>query len=532
MIQYGRMIGISLKSIEKKMSNQSSDNNKRIAKNTLLLYFRMLFMLLVSLYTSRVILKALGVEDYGIYNVVGGVVAMFSMISTTLASSISRFLTFELGKQNEENTRKVFSTSVTIQLLFCVIILIIAETVGLWFVNAKLVIPHDRLDATNWVYQFSLLSFCISLVSVPYNAAIVAHEKMSAFAYISIIEATGKLIVAYLVMVSPMDKLIFYALLLTSIAIIVRIVYGQYCVRHFRECRYNFQFDKALMKKMFGFAGWNFIGASSMILRDQGCNILINLFFGPAVNAARGIANQVNTAVVGFVTNFQTALNPQIIKNYASGNIDYTFKLAFQGARLSFYILLILSLPIILNTHYILTLWLGIVPEHTTYFIQLVLIVAMHDALANPLVNIMMATGNIRNYQLLVGGIQLLNLPLSFVWLKLGGRPECIMVVALVCSFFCMGARLIMLKGMVNLPIRHFVKKVYLNVALVSVCAAIIPCIFANSCDESFLMFCKSVLISVLFTLVSIFYVGCNGEEKRWIINKFMIFLKRYEKIK
>ena len=280
------------------MSNQTSENNKRIAKNTLLLYVRMLFMLLVSLYTSRIILKTLGVEDYGIYNVVGGVVAMFSMISTTLASAISRFLTFELGKQDEENTRKIFSTSVTIQLLFCVIILIIAETVGLWFVNAKLVIPHDRLYATNWVYQFSLLSFCISLVSVPYNAAIVAHEKMSAFAYISILEATGKLIVAYLVMVSPMDKLIFYALLLTSIAIIVRIVYGQYCVRHFRECRYNFQFDKALMKNMFGFAGWNFIGASSMILRDQGCNILINLFFGPAVNAARGIANQVKTAVV------------------------------------------------------------------------------------------------------------------------------------------------------------------------------------------------------------------------------------------
>ena len=506
--------------------SQTSDNNKRIAKNTLLLYFRMLFMLLVSLYTSRVILKALGIEDYGIYNVVGGVVAMFSMISTTLASAISRFLTFELGKQDEEKTRKVFSTSVTIQLLFCVIILFIAETVGLWFVNAKLVIPPDRINATNWVYQFSLFSFCVSLISVPYNAAIVAHEKMSAFAYISILEATGKLAVAFLVMVSPIDKLIFYALLLALISVIVRIVYGQYCVRHFRECRYNFQFDKALMKKMFGFAGWNFIGAGSMILRDQGCNILMNLFFGPVVNAARGIANQVNTAVVGFVTNFQTALNPQIIKHYASGNMDYTFKLAFQGARLSFYILLLLALPIILNTHYILTLWLGVVPEHTANFIQLVLIVAMNEALANPLVNIMMATGKIRNYQLLVGGIQLLNLPLSLVWLELGGQPECIMIVALACSVGCMAARLFMLKRMVNLPVLPFLKKVYLNVILVTILAFIFPYVLIRNSQETFFMFILSTTICLLSSFLSIFYVGCNRVERNYVYKKIKLKAK------
>ena len=316
--------------------SESSSNNKRIAKNTLLLYFRMLLTMVVSLYTSRVVLGALGVEDYGIYNVVGGVVAMFSMLSGSLSAAISRFITFELGTGNKEKLKRVFSSSVTIQMGLSAIILVLAETVGLWFLNNKMVIPESRMYAANWVFQLSLLTFVINLISIPYNAAIIAHERMSAFAYISIFEAVSKLVVAYCIVISPIDRLILYAIMLTTIAVIIRLIYGSYCKRKFEECTFHFIYDHDLLKQMFGFAGWNFIGASSALLRDQGGNIVINLFCGPAVNAARGIAVQVNTAIHSFVTNFMTALNPQITKSYAGADQKYLMTLLFQGARLSF----------------------------------------------------------------------------------------------------------------------------------------------------------------------------------------------------
>ena len=290
----------------------TSANNKRIAKNTLLLYFRMLFMMAVSLYTSRVVLNALGVEDFGIYNVVGGVVAMFSMLSGSLSAAITRFITYELGKGNQENLKKIFSSSVTIQIGLAILIIVVAEAIGVWFLNMKMNIPDVRITAANWVFQFSILTFAVNLISVPYNASIIAHERMSAFAYISILEAIGKLAIVFLIVISPMDKLIFYAILMCAVALIVRLAYGVYCKRHFEECTYHFIFDRDLLKHMFGFAGWNFIGATSAVLRDQGGNVVINLFCGPAANAARGIAFQVNNAISGFVTNFMTALNRKL----------------------------------------------------------------------------------------------------------------------------------------------------------------------------------------------------------------------------
>lgn len=256
----------------------SSENNKRIAKNTLLLYCRMLFLMVVSLYTSRVVLNALGVEDFGIYNVVGGVVATFSVLSGSLSTAISRFITYELGKQNQEKLNKIFSSAITIQAALACIIIMLAETIGLWFLNSKMNIPETRVEAANWVFQFSIFTFAINLISVPYNACIIAHEKMSAFAYISILEAIGKLSIVYLIVISPIDKLIFYAILMCVIALLIRITYGYYCKRHFCECAYHFIWDKQLLKQMFSFAGWNFIGAASGVLRDQGGNILINLF--------------------------------------------------------------------------------------------------------------------------------------------------------------------------------------------------------------------------------------------------------------
>ena len=502
------------------MLNQTSDNNKRIAKNTLLLYFRMLFMMVVSLYTSRVILNALGVEDFGIYNVVGGVVAMFTVISGSLSAAISRFITYELGKGDQSKLNKIFSASVTIQLLLSLIIVVLIESVGVWFLNAKMTIPADRMSAANWVLQFSIIAFVINLISVPYNAAIIAHEKMSAFAYISILEAIGKLAIAFFIMWSPIDKLIYYAILMCTVAVIVRLTYGHYCKKHFTECTYHFHWDKDILKQMFGFAGWNFIGASSVVFRDQGGNIILNIFFGPTVNAARGIANQVNTAITGFVQNFMTALNPQITKSYASGDGEYMMTLIFQGARLSFYMLLLLSLPVLINTHYILVIWLKIVPEHAVLFVRLIMIFAMCESISNPLITAMLATGKIRNYQIVVGGLQLLNLPLSYICLKTGFVPESILVVAIIISLACLFARLYMLRGMIGLSSILYMKNVFLNVLVVALLSTIIPYMLFCYMKETFFSFIIITLIAVLCTLVVEFYIGCNQKERFFVLNK------------
>lgn len=501
------------------MSN-TTENNKRIAKNTLLLYFRMLFLMAVSLYTSRVVLNALGVEDFGIYNVVGGVVAMFSVLSGSLSAAISRFITYELGKGNQKNLNKIFSSAVTIQLGLAGIIILLAETIGIWFLNVKMNIPEVRMEAANWVFQFSILTFAINLISVPYNASIIAHEKMSAFAYISILEAVGKLTIAYLIAISPIDKLIFYAILMCVVALVVRLAYGNYCKRHFSECTYHFSWDKQLLKSMFSFAGWNFIGASSAVLRDQGGNVVINLFCGPAVNAARGIAFQVNNAVNQFVVNFMTALNPQITKSYAAGDKGYMMTLIFQGARLSFYMLLLLSLPILVNTHYILALWLKIVPEHAVLFVQLILIFALSESISQPLITAMLATGKIRNYQIIVGGLQMMNLPLSYILLRLGYFPEVVFVIAICISQCCLAARLILLRGMIGLSITKYLKNVYLNIIVVSIIAVILPLISAYYIKESFINFILISLIAVICTLSSIYFIGCNNQEREFIHQK------------
>lgn len=472
-------------------------------------------------------------EDYGIYNVVGGVVAMFSMLSGSLSAAISRFITFELGTGNKEKLARVFSSSVTIQLGLCAIVLILAETVGSWFLNTKMVIPENRMYAANWVYQLSLLTFVIKLISIPYNAAIIAHERMSAFAYISIFEAVCKLIVAYCIVISPIDRLILYAIMLAAIAIIIRLIYGVYCKKRFEECTYHFIYDHNLLKQMFGFAGWNFIGASSALLRDQGGNIIINLFCGPAVNAARGIAVQVNNAIHSFVTNFMTALNPQITKSYASGDRQYMMTLLFQGARLSYYILLLLSLPVIVNTHYILQLWLGQVPEHTVLFVQLVLIFGMCESISSPLVTAMLATGKIRNYQLVVGGCQMMNLPVSYILLRLGAIPETVLIVAIVISQLCLATRLYMLRGLIGLKARDFIKKVYINVLVVTMLSAVIPFIIARTFEDHLGSFIVSCVVTISLTLLVEFYVGCTARERDFVVSKVKtIVRKKYDKNK
>ena len=410
------------------------------------------------------------------------------------------------------------------------LIVLLAEAVGIWFLNVKMNIPDARIVAANWVFQFSILTFAINLISVPYNASIIAHERMSAFAYISILEALGKLAIAYLITISPMDRLIFYALLMCVVALLIRFVYGYYCKKHFEECTYHLLWDKDLLKRMFGFAGWNFIGATSAVLRDQGGNIIINLFCGPAVNAARGIAFQVNNAISGFVTNFMTALNPQIIKSYATDNRDYMMDLIYQGARFSFYMLLIFSLPVLVNTHYILGLWLKIVPDHAVLFVQLVLIFAMSESISNPLVTAQHATGKIRNYQLIVGGLQMLNLPVSYVLLRMGMFPEVVIVVAIVISQCCLGARLLLLRGMIGLSIRKYVMKVYLNVLMVTMISAILPLFISKQLEESFLNFILLSFLAFICTGITIYYIGCNKTERQFVLNKMYIIKNKLNK--
>lgn len=479
-----------------------------------MLYVRMIFMMLVSLYTSRVNLNALGVEDYGIYNVVGGVVAMFSLLSSSLSSAISRFITFELGAGNMQRLKDVFSASVTIQLVLSLIIVVLMEIVGVWFLNTHLVIPQERMTAANWVFQFSVLGFVLGLVSVPYNACIIAHEKMSAFAYMSILDAVFRLTVAFLIVRSPIDRLIFFSALLCTIGLIMRIIYGVYCTRHFTECHYRFRWDSQLLRQMFGFAGWNFIGCTAGLLREQGASILINLFFGSAVNAAKGIAGQVNAAITSFVSNFMMALNPQITKSYASGDRAYMMTLIFQGARFSFYILLLLALPVILSTHYILVIWLKLVPEHTVAFVQLTLIFAMSESISNPLITAQLATGRLRNYQIIVGGLLLLCFPLSYVCLKLGLPPESTLVVNIVMSQCCLAARLIMLRGMIGIRVREYLHKVYFNVLIVAVLSAIVPCLLSLRWEEGWSKLIGLTLLCLACTGVTILFVGCNRKER------------------
>lgn len=496
----------------------TSANNKRIAKNTMLLYMRMLFLMLISLYTSRVVLHALGVDDYGIYNVVGGVVAMFSVLSGSLNAAISRFITFELGAGNIEKIKKVFSSSITIQLGLAIFFILLAETIGLWFLNYKMQIPLERLNAANWCFQLSIATFAINLWSVPYNAAIIAHEKMSAFAYISILEGVGKLAIALCIEYNPFDRLVFYALLIALLSWIIRLVYTSYCKRHFEECTYHFIYDHELLKRMFAFAGWNFFGAGSWQLMTQGVNLLLNVYFGVAVNAARGIANQVDTAIMQFVNNFMTAVNPQITKSYASGDRSYMFSLMFRGAKFSYFLMLFFAIPIICETDYILSLWLGMVPDHAVAFARLALIVSMIHVLSNTMITAMLATGDIKKYQIIVGGLGMLVFPLAWLFFYLGLPPETAYLSTIIVFICQLVWRLKLLKDMIGLSPIVYLREVLLNIILVTVLASIIPITLTFALDDNFFRLIVVGLSGTIGNITCIWFVGLNNSERQFVM--------------
>lgn len=508
-----------------------SNNNKRIAKNTLLLYVRMLFTMAVSLFTSRVILNTLGVEDYGINNVVGGIVTMFSVLSGSLSSSISRFITFELGKGNIERLKTIFSTGVNIQLGMSVLIIIIAEAVGIWFLNAKMNIPADRMVAANWVFQCAILTFVLNLLSVPYNAAIIAHEKMSAFAYISVVEVTLKLIIVYMLTISPFDRLKTYAVLLLWVGAVIRFIYGYYCKRHFEECTYHFVLDKPVLKEMTGFAGWNFLGNGAYMLNTQGVNILMNLYFGVAVNAARGIATQVDAALKQFVNNFTTAVNPQITKSYAQGDLAYMHKLVCRSAKFSAFLMMFFAVPIILETNTILTIWLKTVPDYAVIFLQWIIISSFMDTvLANSLVTSMFATGKIKRYQIIVTTVGCLVFPLSWIAFKLGFEPQVGYILYFFIYTILLFVRLYLLKDMVKLPVMMYIREVLYKLAPVIVVGFAIPGILILTMDASWLRLILVCLLSVLVTAASEYFIGLSNKEKDFVAEKIKLVIRKIKK--
>ena len=509
------------------MEQKDTHRGERIAKNTLMLYVRMFALMLVGLYTSRVVLEALGENDFGIYNVIGGVVAMFTIISGALNSAVSRFITFEMGRGEGAQLEKVYSTAVTIQILLAAAVIVIAEPAGLWFIQNKMTIDPARIHAAEWVLHFSIIAFVINLLSVPQMASITAHEKMSAYAYIGILDGMLRLGVAFLIAHSSSDRLILYSALMAGVVLSVRFAYGIYCRLHFPECRYRPVFDKPLIKEMFSFAGWSFIGVTSGVLRDHGGNILVNIFSGTAVNAARGVAVQLNGAVQGFVTNFMTAINPQITKSYASGDMTYMLSLVRKSSRMSFYLLFLITLPILFNTEYLISLWLKEVPDHTAGFVRLFLIFALCESLSNPLMTAAQATGRIRRYQTVVGGLILLNLPISYVFLRAGSPPEITVFVAIVLSVVCLAARLVMLKNMIGLDVGGFLRRVCLNVVAVVAVAMILPWALDGLMPAGFAGFCMSVVLCVASAGVSILLIGCNARERKDIKD---ILYKRFRK--
>ena len=480
----------------------------------------MILIMLVTLYTSRVILAALGVDDYGIYTVVAGFVSLFTVISGSLSAGISRFITFELGKESQNRTSEVFNTSLVVQLVIFGIVLLIAETAGLWFINNKLNISQESQSAVNWVYQLSLLTFLFNLLSVPYTATIIAHEKMSAFAYISIIEVCLKLLIAFIISYASSHRLVLYAFLLMMVAIVIRIIYAYYCSRKFEECKLTLDYDSSIFKQILSFCGWNFIGAASGTMRDQGVNVLYNLFFGSIVNAAKGITEQVNAAFSSLVQNFMAALNPQIIKSFATNEMEDVFSLSFRGARLSFFIMFIPSTAVLYNTNAILEFWLDSVPDFTTAFTQLLIIRLLIDVISNPLVTIMLATGNIRNYQILVGGIQLLNFPLSYVAFKLGASPQVAFYIAIGLTIIALCLRLIMLKSMVGLSISAFFQEVLLKIAIVTISSCLILCPISKLLPLNLLGMFVSISICIIVSAMLAFYLGCTSPERKTIIGK------------
>ena len=484
-----------------------------------MLYFRMLLTMGVSLYTVRAVLDTLGVVDYGIYNVVGGIVTMFSFLSGTMASASQRFFAFELGRKNYGQLKKTFSMTMTIYTMLAVLILVLAETAGLWFLNTKMSIPPERMNAAWWIYQFALLSFMITMFTTPYNASIIAHERMNVYAWVSIVEVILRLGIVYILSVFSFDKLKLYAVLMFAVTAVVAFIYQTYCRKKFEECRFSFYWNKPLFKEIVSYTGWNLFGNLSVVFNNQGVGVVLNMFFGPLVNAAQVIAIQVSTAIGQFVQNFMTAVRPQIIKYYAGGEKDSMMQLVFQSSKYSFLLHFILTMPILLETNFIFTIWLKEVPKYVVLFTRLIVVATLIDSLSYPLMTAAQATGKVKKYQSTVGGMLLLNLPGSYLFLKFGHfSPQIVFYVAIVNSVICLFLRLLLLRKMVSLSVRSFLYRVLLPLLSVIVVAYVVPFFLLQELDAGFLRFFIVALAGLLTSVISIYGIALSKNERKIVL--------------
>lgn len=497
------------------------NRSKRIAKNSFLLYIRMLFMLIISLYTSRVVLNTLGVVDYGIYNVVGGVIAMLNFLTNSLGVASSRYITYDLGKGDITVMKRTIGNILCIHYFLALIIFLLGESIGLWFMETQLQIPVERQNAAFWVYQFSIFTSVISIIGIPYNAMIIAHEKMSAFAYISITDALLKLGMVYLLLVIPYDKLVVYAFLYFCIQAFDRIVYGIYCKRHFEESHAKIAYNKGLFKNIFSFAGWVMSGSLAAMGFTQGLNILLNIFFGPVVNAARGIAVQVQIVSQQFCNNFQMALNPQLTKSYAQGDLNYMHKLLIKSSKFSFYILLFIVMPLMLEADLVLHWWLGIVPEKTTIFLRLVLCTSLLATLSNPIVESVHASGIIKRFQIIEASLLLTIVPISYFLLKFFHiAPEFVFVVHIVIEIITQYVRLRIVLPIIRMGLKNYVHQVLMPIIVVCILAPILPVVVYQNLSlgdiSSFLIVCMT---SVISSSIVIYGLGCTEVERSFLKN-------------
>lgn len=502
-------------------------NNKLIAKNTLFLYIRMFLTMGISLFTSRIVLQALGETDYGVYNVVGGFVLTFGIVSNAMTVASQRFISFEIGKGDEGNITSVFSTAVIIHWILAAIILVLAETIGVWFVNHKMIFPPDRYFAANVVFQLSLLTFVINLLSVPYNASLIAFEKMKAFAYVSVIESCLKLAIAYLLLIILLDKLILFAILHAIVAIIIRVIYTIYVKKNIPQCTSTWKMNKEVGKEMISFSGWNTFGVVANIANSQGVNIILNLFFGAIINASYGIATQVNNAIQQFVFNFQLAMNPQIVKLYASGKKKEMFKLVYRGSRFSFMLLSLIAIPFFFEAPMILDLWLVDVPGYAVSFLRIILLNSLILCLSQPLGYAMHASGIVRNYQIAISIVYILALPVAYFVLKIGSPSYVALIVVFVFTQIMQFTQLVMLHKSIQLPWREFVICVMLKSWLFLFVATLIPSVVYFTLEKtSWINVIVVIVVSILSVIGCSLYIGMTKDERSNVVKLLRTRLK------
>lgn len=509
----------------------TQENNKRIAKNTLYMYLRMLITMIVSLYTSRVVLNTLGINDFGIYNIVGGVVVLFTFINSAMSTGTQRHLSYELGKPCQGNITEVFNACLKIHIWLSLIVFILAETVGLWFLNTQMNFPQDRMEAVNWVYQFSILGCLVSIIRVPYQASIVAYERMSFYAYMGIIEAALKLVIVYLLLFFSADKLMLYSVLTFSVILLVTLWFVLFCHKSFGRIRLEKVRNKHIYKKLVSFSGWAMFGSVANLGLQQGLNVIINLFYGVALNAAVGVANQVNSAVMSFVGGFQQALNPQLVKSQAGGDKARQMQLICESSKLSFLIMFIVAFPLLMNLDYILTLWLGQYPPHANSICCLIIIGALIECLSGPLWVTIFATGNIKAYQIIISVILLLNVPVSYVGGRLGMSPENMFLVRNIIYVFAFATRLVFLRKMIALDIPAFLKRVVLPIIKV-LCLVSLPVLFISwkglvePSDNFHTLIWQTVSIC-LYEVAIIYAFGLRSNERTYVLNILKNKIKR-----